>query len=116
MAESSGALATDLDIANRPVLCAGSLCRVMIGYPEPAESYSDPSQVDRTPAEDNAVGSLATLLVCKEAHSLVSCLLGRPRISLLVNHRFWGRESRQVLSALQPPMISTAMVEERHSC
>jgi len=27
-------------------------------------------------------------------------------ISLLVNQRFWGRESRQVLSALQPPVSS----------
>lgn len=59
MAESSGALATDLDIANRWI------------------------ELQR-----------------------------RIMISLLVNHRFWGRESRQVLSALQPPMISTAMVEE----
>ncbi|CAE7770404.1 unnamed protein product [Symbiodinium pilosum] len=36
----------------------------------------------------------------------------RIMISLLVNQRFWGRESRQVLSALQPPMISTAEVQE----
>ena len=29
-----------------------------------------------------------------------------PRISLMVNQRFWGRESRQVLGHLQPPQIA----------
>ena len=44
-----------------------------------SESCSDPSQVDRTAAEDNAVASLATPLSSssrKYAHSLVSCPSG----------------------------------------